>query len=190
MVAGRYLWRYRRRRDRACPQEDRMSVAAFASAPSPCRSWSPADALYAVYDARAPRAAAAPLIGMVRRTEIRIAPELSGRLGEILVEPGARRRRRARSWPNWRRPTWSPASARPRRRPLARPPTAPIIYAGVRPEEQEIADKAIEVAAANLAFAEEERDRASALAAKGFASRRAARPGQRELRLRQARPWR
>lgn len=40
----------------------------------------------------------------------------------------------------------------------------------MRPEEQEIANKAIEVAAANLAFAEDERDRARALAAKGFAS--------------------
>ena len=36
-----------------------------------------------------PRAAPAPLIGMVRTTEIRIAPEISGRLAKFLVEPGA-----------------------------------------------------------------------------------------------------
>ena len=37
----------------------------------------------------APQAAPPPLIGMVRTTEIRIAPEISGRLARFLVEPGA-----------------------------------------------------------------------------------------------------
>ena len=35
------------------------------------------------------RPAPAPLVGMVRTTEIRIAPEVSGRLAKFLVEPGA-----------------------------------------------------------------------------------------------------
>jgi HlyD family secretion protein len=36
-----------------------------------------------------PRAEPAPLVGMVRTTEIRVAPEVSGRLAQFLVQPGA-----------------------------------------------------------------------------------------------------
>lgn len=81
--------------------------------------------VYAVDDARRAAHSPAPLIGMVRRTEIRIAPELSGRLGKILVKPGARVVE-GEALAELEAPDLVANSARLRRRPPARAPSAPI----------------------------------------------------------------
>ena len=125
--------------------------------------------IYAVNDARRASRNPAPLIGMVRRTEIRIAPEISGRLGKILVKPGAHIVE-GEALAELEAPDLVASLGQAQASTASTAADRADIYAGVRPEEQEIANKAIEVAAANLAFAEDERNRASALAAKGFAS--------------------
>jgi HlyD family secretion protein len=125
---------------------------------------------YAVYDAHIRGRGLTPLIGMVRRTEIRIAPELSGRLGKLLVAPGERVAA-GQAVAELEAPDLAASLAQAQASSASTAADRANLYAGVRREEQQIADKQIEVAAANLAFAENERNRASALAAKGFESR-------------------
>ena len=64
-----------------------------------------------------------PLVGVVHETEIRIAPEISGRLKSLAVDVGAGRCARARRWPNCRVPR---SPLRSRRRKRTRSPRAPI----------------------------------------------------------------
>jgi HlyD family secretion protein len=126
--------------------------------------------VYAVYDARVRARHMAPLIGMVRRTEIRIGPELSGRLGRIVVAPGDRIVE-GEDLAELEAPDLAASLGQAQASTASTAADRANLYAGVRREEQEIADKQIEVAAANLAFAKDELGRAGALAAKGFESR-------------------
>ena len=108
--------------------------------------------------------------GMVRQTEIRIAPDITGRLAKIAVKPGDHVRRgdllatldnpeleasvgEAKS---------AAASARAER---------DHVYSGVRKEEVDIANQAVKTAQANLVLAQQQHDRAAALAGKSFASK-------------------
>jgi HlyD family secretion protein len=110
-----------------------------------------------------------PITGMVRQTEIRIAPETTGRLASVAVHPGDQVRKgdllavidnpdliarlgEARA---------AAASARAER---------DRIYSGVRAEEIAIADEAVRTAEANLVLAQAQYDRSATLAAKGFTS--------------------
>ena len=128
-----------------------------------------AGCVYAVYDSRRAQREPQPILGMVRRTEIRISPEISGRLGEIAVKPGAAVAKGA-VLATLEAPdlfaSLGEANAAAANAAADRANT----YAGVRKEEQAMAADAVEAAEANVAFADEERDRANALAAKGFAS--------------------
>lgn len=111
--------------------------------------------------------------GMVRRTEIRLAPETSGRLASVAVVPGQKVRKgdliavldnpdlmalvgEARA---------AAASARAER---------DRTYSGVRREQAEIAAEAVRTAEANLVLAQQVNERATALAAKNFASQQKA----------------
>jgi multidrug resistance efflux pump len=124
----------------------------------------------AVLYGRRGEAAPATIAGMVRQTEIRVAPEISGRLASILASPGQPVRKgdllasldapelvasvdEARA---------AGASARAER---AR------IYSGVRAEEVAIAAQAVRTAQANLLLSEQHNMRAVALSARNFASR-------------------
>jgi len=110
-----------------------------------------------------------PITGMVRQTELRIAPETTGRLASVAVHPGdhvhkgdllavidnpdlTARLGEARA---------AAASARAER---------DRIYSGVRAEEVAIADEAVKTAQANLVLAQAQYARAAALATKSFAS--------------------
>lgn len=124
---------------------------------------------YALHDARSGARAPGPLIGMVRRTEVRIAPELSGRLGENLVSKGAHVVK-GEPVATLEAPDLVASLGEAEASSAGTAAERANLYAGVRPEERAIAEKATEMAAANLDLATEERDRASALAAKGFAS--------------------
>jgi HlyD family secretion protein len=128
-----------------------------------------AGCVYAVYDSRGAARAPQPILGMVRRTEIRISPRISGRLGEIKVAPGARVAKgevvAVLDAPDLLA-SLAQANAAAANAAADRANT----YAGVRKEEQAIAKEAIDAADANVVFASEERDRAMTLAAKGYAS--------------------
>jgi HlyD family secretion protein len=124
---------------------------------------------YAIYDSHRGAREPTRLIGMVRRTEIRLAPEISGRLGEIAANAGARVAKGA-PVATLDAPDLAASLGEANAAAGGAAADRANIYAGERAEERSIADKAIEMAAANLDLAVEERDRASALAAKGFAS--------------------
>jgi HlyD family secretion protein len=114
--------------------------------------------------------AAPPIAGMVRQTEIRIAPEISGRLASLEVKAGQAVAKGellavlgnpelAASLGEAEAAARSAAAERAR------------VYAGLRPEEVASLARAVEIAEANLRLAEQEQARAAALAARNFASR-------------------
>jgi HlyD family secretion protein len=124
---------------------------------------------YAVYESRREAQTPQPLIGMVRRTEIHIAPEISGRLGEIAARSGASVAKGA-VLASLDAPDLIANLGEARASAASVAADRANTYAGVRMEDRAIADKAIEMASANLDLAAEELHRTSALAAKGFAS--------------------
>jgi HlyD family secretion protein len=118
-----------------------------------------------------PRPTAAPAIaGMVRLTEIRIAPEISGRLASIAVRPGQSVHKgellAVLSNPELEA-SLGEAEAALRSAKAERD----RVYSGVRAEEVAILHRSVETAEANLRFAEQEDVRSVALAARQFASR-------------------
>lgn len=111
-----------------------------------------------------------PVAGMVRQTEIRIAPEITGRLASIEVKAGQAVRKgellAVLSNPELAAAVGeAEAAASSVRAERAR------IYAGLRAEEVAILARAVDTAQANLVLAEQEQARAAALAARDFASR-------------------
>jgi HlyD family secretion protein len=128
-----------------------------------------AGCVYAVYDSKRAAREPQPILGMVRRTEVRISPRISGRLGQIKVLPGARVAKgdvvAILDAPDLIA-SLGQANAAAANAAADRANT----YAGVRKEEQSIARDAVETADANVVFASDEHNRATALAAKGYAS--------------------
>src|SRR5215468_7303480 len=113
-----------------------------------------------------------PIVGMVRATEIKIAPEVSGHIATIPVRP----RDRVAAGDviaTLSNPELS-ASVGEARAALgqARAQRAHV-YAGVRQEEVDIAAHAVEKATADLTLTEEEFRRTSSVAGAGFASKQA-----------------
>ncbi len=110
-------------------------------------------------------AAGAP--GVVRETEIHIAPEIEGRLASVRVVSGQQVRKgdvlAVLSTPevaaSLEEAEASAANARADRA---------NVYAGVRKEEIDIAARNVQIAESNVALAEEQYRRAAALAAKNF----------------------
>ena len=111
-----------------------------------------------------------PVAGLVRQTEIRIAPEVTGRLSAIAVKAGQAVHKgdllATLSNPELEaslgeaKAAWAAAQA-----------DRDNVYAGVRAEEVAILARSIETAEANLLFARQENDRAVALAARDYAGR-------------------
>jgi multidrug resistance efflux pump len=115
--------------------------------------------------AERPPAEAAP--GVVRETEIHIAPEIEGRLASAPVVAGQRVHKgdvlAILSSPELAASVEeAKASAADARADRAN------VYAGVRAEEIDIAARDVEIAQSNLALARQQYDRAAALAAKNF----------------------
>ncbi|MBS7537539.1 HlyD family secretion protein [Ancylobacter lacus] len=111
-----------------------------------------------------------PAIGMVRQTEIRIAPETTGRLASLTVAPGQKVKagnvlavlsnpELAASVEEARSALASARAERDR------------VFSGVRAEEVAIAAQAVETAQANLVLAQAQYDRAATLAPQGYSSR-------------------
>ena len=111
-----------------------------------------------------------PLVGVVHETEIRIAPETSGRLKSVVVSAG-QEVRKGETLAELSSPEISAsleeakANAESARADLAH------VEAGVRTEEVDAAAESAAIAASNLALARQQFARVSALAAKAFASR-------------------
>ncbi|MGI3901512.1 MAG: HlyD family secretion protein [Janthinobacterium lividum] len=110
-----------------------------------------------------------PLIGMVRQTEIRIAPEVGGRLASIAVAPGQHVKRGdllavidnpdiTASLAEAKAATDSAAADRAN------------TYSGTRPEQVSIAAEAVRTAEANMLLAQLQFDRAATLNSKSFLS--------------------
>ena len=113
---------------------------------------------------------ATPVAGIVRQTEIRIAPDVSGRLAEIKVEPGQHVTKGALLG-RLDNPDLTAALGEAKAAEASARAERDHVYSGVRAEEVEIAAGAVRTAEANLVLAQQQNVRAKALAAQTFASR-------------------
>ncbi len=107
--------------------------------------------------------------GMVRQTEIRIAPEVTGRLASILVGPG-QHVKRGDLLAVIDNPDLAAALAEATAAAGSAEADRARTYAGVRPEEVAIAAEAVRTAEANLTLAHQQNDRAVTLNSKSFLS--------------------
>jgi HlyD family secretion protein len=113
---------------------------------------------------------APPIAGMVRQTEIRIAPDTTGRLASVAVGPG-QHVRKGDLLAVLDNPDLTAAVEEAKAAAASAGADRDNVYSGVRAEQQAIAAQAVETAQANLLLAQQENTRAAALAAKSFASR-------------------
>jgi HlyD family secretion protein len=116
--------------------------------------------------------AAKPIVGVVRTTEIRIAPEVAGQLAAVKVEPGARVRA-GDVVAELSAIELTAAVAQARAQLAAAKASRDNVYAGVRAEE--VASLAAEIAKAKarLAYTEAQLTRTSTLAREDFAAKQA-----------------
>ncbi|MES0099860.1 biotin/lipoyl-binding protein [Mesorhizobium sp. M0019] len=111
-----------------------------------------------------------PIAGMVRQTEIRIAPETTGRLATIVVIPG-QRVHKGDLLAVLDNPELTAAVGEAKAAASSAKAERDRVYSGVRAEEVAIATQAVQTAQANLLLAQQRYDRASALAGKDIASK-------------------
>ena len=114
--------------------------------------------------------AAPPIAGMVRQTEIRIAPEVTGRLTEVAVKTG-QPVRKGDLLATLDNPGLAASVGDAKAALAAARADRANVYAGMRAEEVAILHRAVETAEANVELARQEIARTSALAARDFASR-------------------
>jgi HlyD family secretion protein len=115
-------------------------------------------------------AAVPPLSGMVRQTEIRIAPEISGRLVSIPVHVG-QEVYKGDLLAVLDNPELAASLGEAKAAAISARAQRANVYSGVRAEEVAILADSVRTAEANLLLAEQQNARAVALAAKDFASR-------------------
>lgn len=114
-------------------------------------------------------AAPTPAAGMVRRTEIRLAPEVNGRLMQVSVAPG-QHVAKGDLLAVIDNPDLVAALGQARAALEAARADRANVYAGVRAEEIDIAAGAVETAQANLLLAQQQNTRVVALKQRGFNS--------------------
>ena len=112
---------------------------------------------------------AQPSIGMVRNTEIRIAPEISGRLAEIAVAPG-QHVRAGDLLAAIDNPDLTAALAEAQAAAGSAAADRANVFAGVRTEQVAIAAQTVQTAEANLLLANQQNDRAVTLNSHSFLS--------------------
>ena len=115
-------------------------------------------------------ASAPPIAGMVRQTEIRIAPEISGRLVSIPVRAG-QSVRKGELLAVLDNPDLTASQGEAKAAAASARAERDRIYSGVRAEEVAILAENMQTAEANLLLAEQQNARSVALAARDFASR-------------------
>ncbi len=106
-------------------------------------------------------------IGVVRETEIRIAPEVQGRLASVLVAAG-QRVRKGDVLAILSNPELAASLGEAEASAADAHANRANTYAGVRKEEVDIAARDVDIAQSNLTLAQQQYDRAAALAAKNF----------------------
>jgi HlyD family secretion protein len=111
-----------------------------------------------------------PIAGVVRETEIHIAPEVTGRLSAIAVKTG-QPVRKGDLLATLDNPELAASVGEAKAAWAAAKADRDNVYAGVRAEEVAIMARSIETAKATLLLARQENDRAVALAARDYASR-------------------
>lgn len=116
------------------------------------------------------RNAPLPIAGMVRQTEIRIAPEITGRLASITVRAG-QRVRRGELLAVLSNPELAASLGEAQAAAKSAAAERDHVYSGVRAEEVASLARSVQTAEANLLFAEQEDVRTVTLAARDFASR-------------------
>jgi HlyD family secretion protein len=110
-----------------------------------------------------------PIPGMVRQTEIHIAPEVTGRLASIAVDPG-QHVKQGDLLAVIDNPDLTAALAEATAAAGSAAADRARTYSGVRPEEVAIAAEAVNTAEANLTLAHQQNDRAVTLNSKSFLS--------------------
>lgn len=115
-------------------------------------------------------AEAAAISGMVRQTEIRIAPETTGRLATVAVTP-KQHVHKGDLVAVLDNPELTAAVGEAKAAMASAKAERDHVYSGVRAEQVAIAAQAVETAKANLMLAQQQYDRAVALAGKQFASK-------------------
>jgi multidrug resistance efflux pump len=111
-----------------------------------------------------------PIAGMVRQTEIRIAPEITGRLLSVAVKSG-QLVHKGELLATLDNPELAASLGEARAAWAAAKADRDRIYSGMRAEEVAILAQSVETAEANLVLARQEISRTTALAAREFASR-------------------
>jgi multidrug resistance efflux pump len=120
---------------------------------------------YRVESAKSPSAVVVP--GIVRETEIQIAPEIGGRLETVLVTTG-QRVKKGDGLAVLSSPALSASLAEANATAAKAVAERTHLYAGPRKEEVEIAARNVEIAQSNLELAQQQHARAMTLASKSF----------------------
>ena len=115
-------------------------------------------------------APAPPIVGMVRTTEIKIAPEVSGRIAALPVRAGDHVGA-GTAIATLSNPELSASVGEARAAVGQSRAARDHVYAGVRQEQVDVAARAVDKATADLTLAEEEFRRTSAVAGAGYASK-------------------
>src|SRR6476469_9405733 len=118
---------------------------------------------------RAPMPTASPILGMVPHTELRIAPEIAGRLASLPVHPG-QQVRQGDVLAVLDSPELTASVGEARAAAVGARAERDRIRSGTRPEEVAIAARAVQTAEANLTLAQQKQTRIAALSAKSVAS--------------------
>ncbi|HEY6334911.1 MAG TPA: efflux RND transporter periplasmic adaptor subunit [Alphaproteobacteria bacterium] len=113
---------------------------------------------------------AAAITGLVRVTEIRVAPEVSGRLTRFQVAQGAEVRK-GDTLAVLENPELAAAVEEAKAVAAEAKAARDRVYAGVRKERVDISAQEVQKAEANLSFARQEHERYATLAARGFETR-------------------
>jgi HlyD family secretion protein len=112
----------------------------------------------------------APILGVVHETEIRIAPEVSGRLTAVKVRAGDHVRK-GDVLAILSTPELAASLIEAKANAASARADQANVNAGIRREEVDSAAKSVSIAEANLVLAQKQHDRASILAAQSFASK-------------------
>jgi multidrug resistance efflux pump len=111
-----------------------------------------------------------PIVGMVRATEVKITPEVSGRIASLAVKPGDRVEA-GTTVVKLANPELTAAVGEAEAALLEAKAARDRVYAGVRHEEVGIAAQRIEKARADLTLTQKQLARIAKLAADGYASK-------------------
>jgi HlyD family secretion protein len=110
-----------------------------------------------------------PIVGVVRQTEIRIAPEVSGRLSEVLVQAG-QAVHRGDVLARLDNPELTAALGEAIANVAVAKAARDHLYAGPRREDVAALAQAVDIAQANLTYARQQRARSAALAPADYVS--------------------